>query len=70
MEHGRRVSKPPLISCPVLQALMYPLLVACKSMSSSRRTAAQQVVDNVRHHSAALVKQVGHSTSDNHSLRI
>jgi FKBP12-rapamycin complex-associated protein len=48
---------------------MYPLLVACKSMSSSRRTAAQQVVDNVRHHSAALVKQVGHSTSHNHSLR-
>ena len=43
---------------PVRQALMYPLLVACKSMSSSRKQAAQAVVDNVRNHSATLVKQV------------
>lgn len=41
---------------------MYPLLVACKSMSSSRKQAAQAVVDNVRNHSATLVKQV-HATA-------
>lgn len=39
------------------QALMYPLLVACKSQSHSRRAAAMGVVDNVRHHSATLVQQ-------------
>eukprot|EP00850_Spirogloea_muscicola_P011604 SM000072S21238 [mRNA] locus=s72:583526:601430:+ [translate_table: standard] len=39
------------------QALMYPLLVACKSMSNARRTAAQFVVDQVRHRSATLVQQ-------------
>ena len=39
------------------QALMYPLLVACKSQSSFRRSAAMLVVDNVRQHSATLVEQ-------------
>ena len=39
------------------QALMYPLLVACKSQSASRRAAAMAVVDNVRLHSATLVQQ-------------
>ncbi|BBN14806.1 serine/threonine-protein kinase mTOR [Marchantia polymorpha subsp. ruderalis] len=39
------------------QALMYPLLVACKSISSIRRTAAQQVVDKVRRHSNRLVEE-------------
>ena len=41
---------------------MYPLLVACKSISSLRRTAAEQVVEEVRQHSphsARLVEQVG-----------
>jgi FKBP12-rapamycin complex-associated protein len=40
------------------QALMYPLLVACKSISNLRRAAAQEVVDKVRQHSGALVDQV------------
>ncbi|KAH7427558.1 hypothetical protein KP509_10G049100 [Ceratopteris richardii] len=39
------------------QALMYPLLVACKSISSLRRTAAEQVVNQVRQHSPLLVEQ-------------
>ncbi|KAI3919103.1 hypothetical protein MKW98_016656 [Papaver atlanticum] len=39
------------------QALMYPLLVACKSISNSRRAAAQEVVDIVRQHSGVLVDQ-------------
>ncbi|KAK9806197.1 hypothetical protein WJX72_004970 [[Myrmecia] bisecta] len=39
------------------QALMYPLLVACKSQSTFRRTAAMAVVENVRQHSATLVEQ-------------
>ena len=39
------------------QALMYPLLVACKSSSSSRRASAMTVLDNVRQHSATLVEQ-------------
>ena len=39
------------------QALMYPLLVACKSQSSFRRQAAMSVVDAVRQHSATLVEQ-------------
>ena len=40
-----------------LQALMYPLLVACKSQSNQRRDAAMSVVEQVRIHSAALVEQ-------------
>lgn len=44
-------------SCEVLQALMYPILVACKSQSAQRRDAAMGVVDRVREHSAALVEQ-------------
>ena len=39
------------------QALMYPLLVACKSQSSLRRSAALGVVNNVRSHSPTLVEQ-------------
>ncbi|GAB2247138.1 hypothetical protein Droror1_Dr00007020 [Drosera rotundifolia] len=39
------------------QALMYPLLVACKSISDLRRAAAQKVVDKVRQHSSTLVDQ-------------
>ncbi|GAB2292090.1 hypothetical protein Dimus_026338 [Dionaea muscipula] len=39
------------------QALMYPLLVACKSISDLRRAAAQKVVDKVRQHSSILVDQ-------------
>ncbi|KAI4295808.1 hypothetical protein L6164_035812 [Bauhinia variegata] len=39
------------------QALMYPLLVACKSISTLRREAAQEVVEKVRQHSGLLVDQ-------------
>lgn len=39
------------------QALMYPLLVACKSISDLRRAAAQRVVEKVRQHSSALVDE-------------
>ena len=39
------------------QALMYPLLVACKSQKAARRAAAMSVMDNVRQHSALLVEQ-------------
>ncbi|PON55167.1 Serine/threonine protein kinase [Parasponia andersonii] len=39
------------------QALMYPLLVACKSISTLRKAAAQEVVDRVRQHSGVLVDQ-------------
>lgn len=39
------------------QALMYPLLVACKSISTLRKAAAQEVVDKVRQHSGVLVDQ-------------
>ncbi|CAI9770003.1 unnamed protein product [Fraxinus pennsylvanica] len=39
------------------QALMYPLLVACKSISNLRRAAAQEVVDKVKRHSGLLVVQ-------------
>lgn len=41
-----------------MQALMYPLLVACKSISNLRREAAQEVVDIVRQHSGILVDEV------------
>lgn len=40
------------------QALMYPLLVACKSISNLRKAAAEEVVDKVRQHSGVLVDQV------------
>jgi hypothetical protein len=40
------------------QALMYPLLVACKSISILRQRAAQEVVDKIRQHSGGLVDQV------------
>ncbi|KAL6013161.1 hypothetical protein ACLOJK_003653 [Asimina triloba] len=38
-------------------ALMYPLLVACKSISLLRKAAALEVVDKVRQHSGVLVDQ-------------
>ncbi|CAA0806761.1 Serine/threonine-protein kinase TOR [Striga hermonthica] len=39
------------------QALMYPLLVACKSISTLRKEAAKEVVDQVRQHSGVLVDE-------------
>uniref|UniRef100_A0A6N2L582 Serine/threonine-protein kinase TOR n=1 Tax=Salix viminalis TaxID=40686 RepID=A0A6N2L582_SALVM len=39
------------------QALMYPLLVACKSISNLRKAAAEEVVNKVRQHSGVLVDQ-------------
>ncbi|CAA0834265.1 Serine/threonine-protein kinase TOR [Striga hermonthica] len=39
------------------QALMYPLLVACKYISTLRKEAAQEVVDQVRQHSGVLVDE-------------
>eukprot|EP00899_Mesostigma_viride_P025256 jgi/Mesvir1/5915/Mv00684-RA.1 len=39
------------------QALMYPLLVACKSQSAARRGAAMAVVENLQQHSPVLVEQ-------------
>lgn len=39
------------------QAVLYPLLVACKSQSASRQAAAHAILDNVRLHSALLVEQ-------------
>ncbi len=49
----------PLHYCPLpSQALMYPLLVATKSQSPSRRTAAYAVLEQIRQHNAALVEQV------------
>ncbi|GBF92738.1 hypothetical protein Rsub_05107 [Raphidocelis subcapitata] len=39
------------------QALMYPLLVACKSQSQARQAAAYAVLDMIRTHSATLVEQ-------------
>ncbi|CAH1418702.1 unnamed protein product [Lactuca virosa] len=41
----------------VHQALMYPLLVACKSISNLRKAAAQEVDDKVRQHSGLMVDQ-------------
>lgn len=42
---------------------MYPLLVACKSISTLRRAAAEEVVDKVRQHSGVLVDQVKKNNS-------
>ncbi|XP_042392379.1 serine/threonine-protein kinase TOR-like [Zingiber officinale] len=39
------------------QALMYPLLVACKSVSTLRRRAAEDVVEKIRQHHGILVDQ-------------
>jgi len=39
------------------QALMYPLLVACKSQSQARQAAAYAVLDIIRTHCATLVEQ-------------
>lgn len=36
---------------------MYPLLVATKSQSQARRSAAYSVLDAIRQHAAALVEQ-------------
>ena len=43
---------------------MYPLLVACKSISNLRKAAAQEVVDKVRQHSGKLVDQVNLQTNE------
>lgn len=40
------------------QALIYPLTVASKSSSISRRDAALSIMDRMRDHSATLVEQV------------
>ena len=39
------------------QALMFPLLVACKSQSPARRAAATAIMDAIRQNYAALVEQ-------------
>ncbi|XP_039157640.1 serine/threonine-protein kinase TOR isoform X3 [Eucalyptus grandis] len=39
------------------EAIVYPLLLACKSISTFRRAATQEVVDKVRQNSGALVEQ-------------
>lgn len=36
---------------------MYPLLVACKSISTLRRRAAEDVVEKIRQHHGLLVDQ-------------
>lgn len=41
------------------QALLYPLTVATKSQSISRRTSAEMMLDRMRSHSARLVEQAG-----------
>lgn len=51
-----------------MQALMYPLLVACKSISNLRRQAAQEVVDKVRQHSGVLVEEVKTERRNDNSL--
>ncbi|KAL7582481.1 hypothetical protein Lser_V15G44844 [Lactuca serriola] len=43
---------------PISEALMYPLLVVCKSICNLRMAAAQEVVDKVRQHSGLLVDRV------------
>lgn len=44
---------------------MYPLLVACKSISNLRKEAAQEVVDKVRQHSGILVDEVWERRNEN-----
>lgn len=39
------------------QALMFPLLIACKSQSVARKTAASGILEHVRAHSARLVEE-------------
>ena len=43
---------------------MYPLLVATKSQSTSRRTAAYAVLEQIRQHNATLVDQVWEGGED------
>ena len=40
-----------------LQALIYPLTVATKSHDGSRKEAAENILQNMREHSSALVQQ-------------
>lgn len=42
---------------PQLQALIYPLTVATKSQSVTRKDAAEMILKNMREHSSALVQQ-------------
>lgn len=39
------------------QALIYPLTVATKSQSLTRKDAAEMILKNMREHSSALVQQ-------------
>lgn len=54
---NRPPSLPSALPRPHAQALLYPLLVACKSQSAARRAAAMSVVDHLRQHSPVLVEQ-------------
>lgn len=49
---------------------MYPLLVACKSISNLRKQAAQEVVDKVRQHSGILVDEVKLACHTNYSFLV
>ena len=40
-----------------IQALIYPLTVATKSQSATRKEAAEMILKNMREHSSALVQQ-------------
>ena len=55
------------------QALIYPLTVASKSSSKSRRSAALAIMDRMREHSHTIVSQVikilPRRSGDIHSLR-
>ena len=42
---------------PPPQALIYPLTVASKSQSTSRKEAAENILQNMCEHSSALVQQ-------------
>lgn len=41
----------------LIQALIYPLTVATKSQSTTRKEAAEMILKNMREHSSALVQQ-------------
>ena len=45
------------INALLIQALIYPLTVATKSQSATRKEAAEMILKNMREHSSALVQQ-------------
>ena len=45
------------INALLFQALIYPLTVATKSQSATRKEAAEMILKNMREHSSALVQQ-------------